>query len=76
MTNEQKLEGLKAMLPRRSALVDLASTVDAALALIASGRVEAARTSLEDALRYASATTETGQQRVTLTNVRGGKGFK
>lgn len=76
MNNEQRIKDLKAMLPRNSALIDLADGVDAALALIASGRVEAARSRLENALRYASATTETGQQRIMLTNVRSGGGFK
>lgn len=62
--------------PRKSALADLAEEVDAALSLISSGRIEHARKRLENALIYASAGTGAGQQRITLNNVRAGKGFK
>lgn len=75
MSDSQRLKDLKAMLHDNTFVV-LAHEVDSALALIASGRIEAARKCLENALRYASATTETGQQQIMLTNVRKGGGFK
>lgn len=60
---------------RNSALINLADQVDQALALIASGRVDLARSKLEIALRYASVSNKTGAEKVSLTNVRTGRGF-
>lgn len=75
MSDNQRIAALKAML-HDDRLVVLAHEIDSALGMIASGRIEAARKCLENALRYASATTETGQQQIMLTNVRKGGGFK
>lgn len=75
MSESKRITELKAMLHNNTFVV-LAHEVDSALALMASGRIENARKCLENALRYASATTEIGQQQIMLTNVRKGGGFK